>query len=942
MVPLKVTSEYSLLKSLIKVNPLIDFLLNNNIKSCALVDTELFGAMEFYYACKNNGIKPIIGLEVIIDDNSYYLYPKNALGYKKLLKINTLKFNKLSTKDILDDEILIIIPYKSIKAYELFDNKDNIYLGYSNDNEKKNVMLLTGKIVYFNNIRSFTMDDLKYLKYLELIGEKIDYTNDDYFKLNISNEDEKTTHDFAMQIDLDFSFNERYIPKYKENVNSIDYLTNLANVGLNKRFNNNPTKEYKDRLEEELKVINELGFTDYFLIVYDYVLYAKKNDILVGPGRGSASGSLVSYSLGITDIDPIKYNLLFARFLNPYRKKMPDIDIDFEDTKRHLVIDYVKNKYGEDKVALGITFNTLKCKLALRDLASKMKIDTNLFEKFIKCIDGSKSLKDNKNDNILKYLKMYKELNELYTAALKIEGLKKNISTHAAGVVISSKSLDEIIPIYNDNGVIKTGYAMEYLEGIGLLKMDFLALKNLSTIRNIIKYIPGFNINDILLDDVKTYEIFKNADTDNIFQFESNYAKTNLLKLNVSSFNELAIAISLVRPGPSDQIDNYVLNKEKGYSISEKLKPILDETYGIIIFQEQVMKIFEVIGGYTSYEADSIRVSISKKKGDLLNEEMDNFVERAVQRGYQKEYAISLKNKIIKFAEYGFNKSHAVSYAKIAYIMAYLKAHYKEYFIMAILNDTKDSNVIKKNLDYLKRYNIKVLKPNINVSNEEYRFKNGSLLLPITIIKSINKNILISIIQNKKEKYTDIFDFFTKNKDILDKKTYESLIRSSLLDIFDYNRSTLLNNYDLLYNYSLLGDESEDKPILKEYPDYTISDYYNDDIISYGFSLSYHPCQKYNDVIKVKDSINYLFKNIDMALLVEKVKYIKTKKGDDMAFLEVSDETGVISATVFADALKSLPNIKKNDIILINGKSSKRFAEYQIIINKIKKVLTHE
>ena len=539
IIPLKVTSEYSLLKSLIKVPLLMSFLKEHNISACALVDDELFGVMEFYLACKDNNIKPIIGLDVVINEKHLYLYARNYSGYLSLLKINTLKFSNLTYEDILKDDIFIIIPFNNIDSYSEFRDKKNIYIGYKNLREKQNALLITSQVLYVPIIRALNENDALYLPYLQKLGGKFVYDENEYFRLEQKDiDDEKRVNEFVAQINLELVFDQRYIPVYDEKVDSNAYLTKLATLGLKKRCNGVIPLEYQKRLDMELKTILDMGFTDYFLIVYDYVLYAKRHNCLVGPGRGSAAGSLVSYSIGITDIDPIKYDLLFARFLNPYRKKMPDIDIDFEDTKRDTVINYVKSRYGEDKVALGITFIQMKTKLVLRDVARLLNIQGSYFDKFLKVINSDLSLIENRENEIVKkYLSLYKDLNKLYDISMHLEGLKKSISTHAAGVVISSVRLDDIIPIYKEDNSIKTGFPMDYLEKIGLLKMDFLSLHNLSLISQIVSLIPNFKLKDIPLDDEKTYELLQKGDTDDIFQFESNYAKTNLVKLKVKNFS---------------------------------------------------------------------------------------------------------------------------------------------------------------------------------------------------------------------------------------------------------------------------------------------------------------------------------------------------------------------------------------------------------------------
>ena len=681
-----------------------------------------------------------------------------------------------------------------------------------------------------------------------------------------------------------------------------------------------------------------MGFVDYFLIVYDYVLYAKKNDIFVGPGRGSAAGSLVSYSLGITNIDPIKYDLLFERFLNINRKKMPDIDIDFESDKRINMIEYVKNKYGFDKVAVGLTFNNYKAKLILRDLSKLLKVDSNVFDKFIKNINSSLSLKENyQNEKVKKYIEMYSELKNLYDISYHLEGLKKNTSTHAAGVIISSEKLGKIIPISNEDGTLKTGIEMPYLEKMGLLKMDFLALEKLNIISKVSKKIKNFNINNIPLDDKKTLKIFYDADTDDIFQFESSYAKSVLDKLKITSFNELTVSLALVRPGANKQIDEYLKNKKEGINLTGDLADILGATYGTIIYQEQVMKIFEKVGGYSLFEADDIRVAISKKKEDIINAQHDKFVSGGIKNGYSKEFVEKLFNKIKEFGGYGFNKSHSVAYALVSYQMAYLKANYPKEFMFYLLENNKDISKCEKILSLLKNSGYKLLKPNINYSIDKYAEKNGYILLPLNIIRGLNDDIISKIIRVRENGFNDIFDFFVKTNSFLNKETYLILIKSGALDIFKINKQTMIKNIDVILNYASIYSDGLGKPILIKYPEYDEVTLREFEILSYGMYITNHPCSKYKDVIKVENIKNYLFKNINMVLLIKSIRTIKDKKGGEMAFLECEDETGKVNLTMFSSLYAKNNDLKVNELIRVNVKVSKRFDKLNVLVNNIKR-----
>ena len=936
LIPLKITTEYSLLKSLIKLPDLISFLLENNIKECAICDENLNGFMDFYLKCKENNIKPIIGLDTVYESMHIYVYAKNYLGYQELLKIDYLKDN-MNLSYLENSNLLVIIPFKSIDIYEKLKYKDNVYIGFCNDIEKNNALLISDKIVYVDNVRCLFKKDISYLKYLKMLNDNFVYNDNAYYKTS-SFEDIQTTYEFSKQINLEIPFDKKYIPKFNNSDNNYEYLKKLCILGLNKRFNGKVSNKYKERILYELDVINKMGFVDYFLIVYDYVLYAKKNDIFVGPGRGSAAGSLVSYSLGITNIDPIKYDLLFERFLNINRKKMPDIDIDFESDKRINMIEYVKNKYGFDKVAVGLTFNNYKAKLILRDLAKILKVDSNVFDKFIKNINSSLSLKENyQNEKVKKYIEMYSELKNLYDISYHLEGLKKNTSTHAAGVIISSEKLGKIIPISNEDGTLKTGIEMPYLEKMGLLKMDFLALEKLNIISKVSKKIKNFNINNIPLDDKKTLKIFYDADTDDIFQFESSYAKSVLDKLKITSFNELTVSLALVRPGANKQIDEYLKNKKEGINLTGDLADILGATYGTIIYQEQVMKIFEKVGGYSLFEADDIRVAISKKKEDIINAQHDKFVSGGIKNGYSKEFVEKLFNKIKEFGGYGFNKSHSVAYALVSYQMAYLKANYPKEFMFYLLENNKDISKCEKILSSLKNSGYKLLKPNINYSIDKYAEKNGYILLPFNIIRGLNDDIISKIIRVRENGFNDIFDFFVKTNSFFNKETYLILIKSGALDIFKINKQTMIKNIDVILNYASIYSDGLGKPILIKYPEYDDTTLREFEILSYGMYITNHPCSKYKDVIKVENIKNYLFKNINMVLLIKSIRTIKDKKGGEMAFLECEDETGKVNLTMFSSLYAKNNDLKVNELIIVNVKVSKRFDKLNVLVNNIKR-----
>ena len=959
--PLKITTDYNLLSSLVKIDDLLKYLAKYEINSCAICDNNLYGSLEFYFKCKNNGIKPIIGLEISIDDNPIYLYAKNLEGYQKLLKIHTkMQRTPLAFSDILNDNIKIIIPLVSQKMYK---ESPNIYLGYSNQEERKVAKNISKQIVFFNNVLTLEKEDQKYIGYLELVkdGKTISELNNHYENNylikgeDLAKEDVISTIEFISDINIELKTGEKYIPQYyKCSGNSYDYLVSLAIKGLNKRLNNNLTNTYKERLKYELDVTKKMGFVDYFLIVYDYVFYAKKHNILVGPGRGSAAGSLVSYSLGITDVDPLKYDLLFERFLNPDRITMPDIDIDFDYMRREEVINYVKETYGKDKVAPIITFGTLAAKQVIRDIGKTLEYDSSLIDKFVKVLDAHLSLHDNaKRDIVSKFLKNYPKLTNLYKVCFKFEGLKRHISTHAAGIVISSVSLDDIIPVCLQKEELLSGTTMEYLEDMGLLKMDFLALRNLTIINNVLELInqeEKFSLKNISYEDHRVFKLFEDGLTEGVFQFESSGMKNLITKFKPKCFDDLVACIAIFRPGPMENIDTFIRrkeNKEKVSYLNDDLKDILAPTWGIIIYQEQIMQILVKMASFSYAEADTIRRAMSKKKKKIIEEYQEKFIKGCIQNGHSKENALEVYKLILKFANYGFNKAHSVSYSIIAYQMAYLKVYYPDYFICNLLNMSVGSEIkTKEYLDEAKKYDLKILKPSINDSKQEYIIINHQIQLPLLIVKNIGQNIVMQILKEREENglFKDFLDFVGRCYKLgANKLVIESLIDAGALDSFGLNRKTLKENLANAINYASLTldliDGIDLKPEINYFEEDTEEIIRTNEYNALGFYLTNHPASKFiSGVVKSKELVKYFDKTINIVGLIEKIHRIKTKKNEDMAFITLSDEYGNMDLTIFPNEYNLLSDLKKGDMIKALGKVTKRFANYSVSISKITKI----
>lgn len=933
---ISIKTDYEVLKSLIKIKDLIIYAKENNINVLGVIDGNLSSSIEFYEECKKNDIKPLIALDVTLNDH-IYVYAKNYQGLKDLFKLNTYLLDNEPTLDILKKYITnAYLVTTNVSLYnELSKITSNLFLGVKNINEVKEI---PNKVI-FNIARALKKEDSKYISYLrEIDGESKD--NLDMYKNNyLIPADNKY---FTDLINIEIKGEDNLIPHYDINIkDSYKYLEGLAVKGLTKRLNGNVPDNYKQRLIYELSVIKKMGFTDYFLIVYDYVKYAITHNILVGPGRGSAAGSLVTYSLGITQIDPIKYDLLFERFLNPGRITMPDIDIDFNAEKRGEMISYVKERYGASNAMPIMTYGTFASKQALLSVSKILIVDISTLSPLI---DAKKTLKENLTKEVITLLNNNPELKKVYYEATKIEGLKKHISTHAAGVVISSKALDEVIPIIKSGDNYLTGYTMNYLERLGLLKMDFLAIKDLTTISNILESInPKININKISLNDEKVFNAFSNAQTVGIFQFESEGMKSFLRRLKPNTFTDLSLALALYRPGPMQSIDSFINRrngKEKITYIEKDLESILKETYGIIIYQEQIMQIFNKLASYTYAEADLIRRAISKKKEDIIINEKEKFISRAVNNGYQKENAEKIYELIMMFASYGFNKSHSVAYAMLAYQMMYLKINYPKEFYASLLTININTTKTKEYIDEAKTLGLKILKPDINKSIDVYTFEGGGIRMPLSVIRNIGP-VAIKVITDERRKgeFTDFTDFVSRiyNKGI-NTKTIENLIYAGTFDEMGETRNTLLTSLKNVLIYAELvsgvGDALVSKPELIKAEELPLNELMQKEIELYGFYVSNHPASKYN-CAKFNNIQKYFDKNIETVGLLEKIKTIKTKKGDTMAFLELTDETGTISATIFPNRIIYINQIKTGDLLKIYGHVEKRLDRYQIIINKI-------
>lgn len=962
--PLYVKTDYSLLSSLIKIDELVENLKKKNISSCAVVDDNLYGTMEIIHKFNKAGIKPIIGLDL----KEILLYAKTKEGYYNLVKIETLKNkDELSQEKLLKyskDLILICFNKEIYSKYKDYFN--DIYIGITNKKEEE--LYKDEETVYINKTLYLEKALYKYLPYIfmirdgKTISDKIEFIYQDNYILTsdevmqkVSSKSINNTLKIESMCNISFK-KELFMPKYNTE-DSKEFLKNLSQKGLYKRLNGNITEPYQKRLNYELDIILKMHFEDYFLVVYDYIKYAKQNGILVGPGRGSAAGSLVSYCLGITDVDPIKYNLLFERFLNPERVTMPDIDTDFPDTRRGEVIEYVKEKYGEDNVAGIITFGTLGGRASVRDVGRILNIPTKYIDIICKKIPFKGTLKELKHSDkeVNTMIENDDKLKLLYNIVNLIEGNKRHTSVHAAGIVISYKPLYEIIPIKPNDDINLTEYTMEYLEELGLIKMDFLGIKNLSIIDGVIKDIEQktnkkLDFNKIPFDDPKVMKLFEEGQTSGIFQFESEGMKRFLKDLKPKNFIDLCNAIALFRPGPASNIPSFIKRKEgkeKIEYLDESLKDILQETYGIIVYQEQIMLIAQKFAGYTLSEADILRRAMSKKKYDVLKNEEARFIEKSLKNGKNKEIAKELFDLILAFAGYGFNKSHSVSYSIVAYKMAYLKYYFPKEFYANLLSSVIGSEEkTKEYLNEIKKLGIKILPPDINLSNDtRFTFKENAIIFPLNAIRNVGGVISNYIIKQRETPYKDIYDFLKRtHQKTNNKKILESLIYAHVFDSF-YNINTLISNLDNILNYVELSSGLDDdilvKPEIELKPELPIEDILNKEKEIFGFYLTSHKTEKFKlnnpNITDIYDIKNKLNQRINVIVSIDKTREIITKKNEIMCFITGSDNTGTTTLIVFPELYKTKNNFKKNEIIKVSGKVERRFNEYQIICNDIEK-----
>ena len=1057
-VHLHLHSEYSLLDGSTRINLLPKRVKELGMDAVALTDHgNMYGAIAFYKACKEQGVKPILGCEVYVSEKDMNIKDKtnkrfhlillaeNNQGFKNIMKIVSLafvdgyyykprvdkevlkKYSKgiIATSACLGGEVQRFILDRDLDAakaaaleYREIFGENNFFLELQDHGMPEQARVnrelikmseeLNFPLTVSNDVHYLDRDDAKSHDVLLCIqtGKTINEENrmkfpsdefylkspDEMATLFPENKDAlENTVKIANRCNVEIKFHEQHLPEFTvpEGYTHEDYLKKLATEGMYNRYEN-VTDDIKERFYFEFNTIKNMGFVDYFLIVWDFIRYARKHEIQVGPGRGSAAGSIVSYCLGITDVDPLKFNLLFERFLNPERVSMPDIDIDFCYERREEVIEYVNRKYGESHVAQIVTFGTMAARNAIRDVGraldmSYAKVDyiakqvpqalNMTLEKALEISETFKGIYDSEEESRL-----------LIDMALKLEGLPRHTSTHAAGVVISKDELTEYVPLTRNDKIIATQFNMIELEELGLLKMDFLGLRTLTVIRdaiNLIRENEGKTISFEKFDynDPDVLKMFAKSETLGVFQFESSGMRAFLKELKPDEFSDLVAANALFRPGPMKQIPKFVASKHDKSKISyihPKLEPILKSTYGCIVYQEQVMQIVQQIGGYSLGRADIVRRAISKKKMKVMEEERQNFIygnEKegvcgAIANGVDEKSANEIYDLIIDFADYAFNKSHSVAYSVVAYRTAWLKYYYPREFMAAQISTyTNDIKQVSLYIEEIKRLGIDILPPNINYSFKNFTVENKKIRFGLKAVKNVGDNLIDVIVRGRdKGKYKSLKDFVDRinaiDKSALNKRAVESLIRCGAMDDFEGNRAQYLAIYEsvlssssstaknnVLGQFSLFENTnvSEDLPILRDFKQKDKLDMEKEVI---GMYISGHPLDPYREIIEKSTNINtnqifekyrenlLKYSKVKVGGILKSKKTMITKNNKMMAFAALEDLFGTIELVIFPNVFSKYKDlIDDENVVFVEGHfQESEVEEPKILVDAISKI----
>lgn len=938
---LSVYSYYSFLESTLSINDIIKLFKESNKEYAILTDKNLYGSYEFYNKCKKANIKPIIGLEIKYFDSEYILYAKNYNGYSNLIKISSF--------------------IKCEKEFELNSFIEDVFIVLKKgNNDSKTKIDYKEEEMVINTVRYEKKEDYNKFLIISAIKENknidlYDITIDFDYSFKLDNNELKNVNESKLSINENIINNCNLImqegilrlPKFKtpNEISSKTFLENLCIEGLKIKLGTSLIEEkYVNRLYYELNLIDKMGFNDYFLIVYDFVNYAKDHNIMIGPGRGSAAGSLVSYALHITNLDPIKYNLIFERFLNPERKTMPDIDIDVMDIRRQDLIDYIFNKYGLENTSYIITFQRMKIKMAIRDVGRVLMIPLPIIDKI------SKLLPSENDEQILNFIlehkilkDLYVEYKDLFDIAISLIGSPRQFSTHAAGIIISDKPLYNYMPLQKGiDGWQMSQLSSEFLEPLGLIKIDILGLKNLTIISNALKVIKknkniDIDINNINLKDQKIYNEISLANTIGIFQLESPGMRNTLKKIKPKTLEDISIVSAMFRPGPQMMINDYVKTRNgdiKPKYINDAFEELLSETLGFCVYQEQVIEIVKIITGFSTSQADIFRRAISKKQESFFIEMKKEFIEAAIKNKYSSEQANIVYNYLIEFANYGFNHSHSLSYSLISYQMSFLKFHYPLEFFLTLLIFS-DSSGDRNNLyiSEAKKSKIKIYNVCIKNSNSNFSFYNNGIMFGFINIKGFGVEICKRIIDirktNKFEDYQSTISSLGRSS--ISEKNIEILIKIGAFDCFDVDRNFLLLNYREIISKGNIISPKSMKPLF----DVKINNDFikMSEIEKTGYELNYLDyvfSNKTQQNIFLKYKEEYELETMDsdkkefnILIRINFVKLRNTKFENKMAFIQFFEDDLEYECASFDEKIFNILEKNKYYICTIKNNDSK-------------------
>ena len=1056
-VHLHVHTEYSLLDGACRIRDLPKLVKELGQTACAITDHGvMYGAVDFYRACKAEGIHPIIGCEVYVarrtrfdkqhefdaESRHLVLLCKNETGYRNLsYMVSQAYIEGFYIKPRIDMELLRAhsdglialsaclageIPkrlmngdYNGAKAYALEMRGifgEDFYLELQDHGIAEQTEVNRGLLRLHNEtgIPLVCTNDAHYLRKEDaenhdvLLCIQTGKTVDDENRMRYeprnfyirSTEEMETlfagypdavanTEKIAEKCQLEFTFGKYHLPEFKlpEGYDSPTYLRKLCDEGFAQRYGQ-AKPEYRKQLDYELDMIEKMGFTDYFLIVSDFVRYAKSRGIPVGPGRGSAAGSMVSYCLEITDIDPMKYDLYFERFLNPERVSMPDIDMDFGDTRRGEVVEYVRKKYGDDHVAQIVTFGTMAARAAIRDVGRALNMtyaEVDVVAKLVPAGPGALHITLQEALKLSKQLAdMYREepkVKKLIDTAMALEGMPRHASTHAAGVVITKLPVYEYVPLARNDDAVVCQYVMTTLEELGLLKMDFLGLRNLTVLDDAVKMVqqrePEFALSKIPDDDAETYDMISRGQTAGVFQIESTGMTGVCVGLKPQSIEDITAVIALYRPGPMESIPRFIACKHDPKLVTYKhprLVPILSVTYGCIVYQEQVIRIFQELGGFSLGQADMVRRAISKKKAKEIEKERQAFVygdaERGIKgciaNGIDEKTAQAIYDEIYDFANYAFNKAHAVSYAVVAYQTAYFKCHYTKEYMAALLTSVLDnSDKVAGYIGECRDCGIALLPPDINRSADRFTVEEGGIRFGLVAIKNIGWGFIQAVMREREQRpFTSLQDFCERmvGSD-MNKRAVENLIRSGAFDSTGARRSQLIQIYEKVMDaaagshrqnlegqldfFSMSAGTPEQKDSVKEFPLPDIPEYSPQELMTMekettGLYLSGHPMDAYRDAVRQLGvpAIGKILEDfsqeggptrfadnqqITIAGIISSSRTKTTKNNTLMAYVMVEDDTAAIELLCFSRVLDTCgAYLKENQAVVVKGKLSVR------------------